>query len=218
MLTQPSTELLIQQLQPFNQIIFDLDNTLFDQRDYDRGAFEDIEQKLMQLLPANNMNGLALFLLMHKQKKGANYGYLFNDALTHYQLPNHFLKVFINLYYQHNGHYIKPCHSLISTLAEQLPQQQFFIVTNGPTKVQQTKIAKLQLNKYVNDIVICDPKFPETLKPNKYAFTLLKKRHKLSHCVMVGDSIATDGKFAQQINIPFIYFNYVKANYKNENK
>ena len=196
---------LLTQLKNYDEIIFDLDNTLFSQCDYDKGAFEDIENALTELtqLP---LLGFTQFLSQHKQKMGNNYGFLFNDALTRYQLSIAYLSVVLDKYYQHNGRYINPINSLVPHINKTFTNKKIFIVTNGPTKVQQTKIKKLSLN--VTDIIICDPKYPDTLKPKSYAYDILTKKHSLANPVMVGDSLETDGLFAKNVNIPFIHFIY----------
>ena len=198
---------LLTQLKNYDDIIFDLDNTLFSQCDYDNGAFEDIENTLTDLTQIP-LVGLAKFLSQRKNKMGNNYGFLFNDALTHYLLSIDYLPIVLNKYYQHNGHYITPTNSLLPYINEEFPNKRIFIITNGPTKVQQTKIEKLSLNLHAADIIICDPKNTDTLKPNRYAYDILNKKHKLTNPVMVGDSLETDGLFAKNVSIPFIHFTY----------
>lgn len=205
---------LISKLNNFDDIIFDLDNTLFDQKDYDIGAFEDIEIKLTALSQLT-LSGFAKFLYNHKQKMGSNYPFLFNDALTKYKLSQHYLTVMLTEYYHHNGHYIKEKKSLIPSLLTIFSTKKTFIVTNGPTIVQQTKIDKLRLKNYTSEIIICEPKLPKTLKPNRYAFDLLKNKHSLTSTVMVGDTIETDGLFAKNADIPFIHFSYIDYCHEN---
>lgn len=204
---------LIDQLKCYDDIIFDLDNTLFDQRDYDIGAFEDIENNLLKLtqLP---LVGLADFLFKLKNSKGANYRFLFNDALKEFKLSEQYLKVMLELYYQHDGRYITAVNSLLPLL-DVLKNKSIFIVTNGPSKVQNKKIEKLGLSKIVAEIIICDPFQSEKLKPNKYAYEQLRKKHTLRNTIMVGDSLTTDGMFAENANIPFIHFTYKNKRYEN---
>jgi len=201
------TCVLISKLKNYDEIIFDLDNTLFSQRDYDKGAFEDIENELKKITQSRLTN-FAQFLSLHKQKMGNDYGFLFNDTLAQYHLPADFLKVMLANYYHHDGRYIKTVNSLMPEISRSFTDKKIFVVTNGPTKVQQTKIAKLELELFATDIVICDPKAPETLKPNRYAFDKLTQKHHLIKPVMVGDSFDTDGLFAKNVNIPFIHFTY----------
>jgi putative hydrolase of the HAD superfamily len=202
------------QLSEFDEIIFDLDNTLFDQRYYDLGAFEDIASALVSLsgLPLSHF---ARFLLSHKKKMGNNYSYLFNDALEEYHLPQHYISAMLNQYYNHDGRYINHSDSLIPHIAKLLTEKSIFIVTNGPKKVQSTKVTKLKLEALSNQIIICDPKEPSTLKPEDYAFKLLNEKYHLNNVVMVGDCFETDGLFAKNSNIPFIQFTYLKSNNEN---
>lgn len=205
---------LAHQLSKYDDIIFDLDNTLFDQSDYDIGAFEEIEKKLSEITQ-RPLKDLAIFLHTHKLKMGVLYPYLFNDAIAAYKLPSHYLSVMLKIYYKHDGKYISQKASLIPALHEILNETRLFVVTNGQKNVQQTKIDRLQLNDYFCDIVLCEPKSPDSLKPNRYAFDLLNKRHNLNSVVMVGDTIETDGLFAKNAKIPFIHFSY--KDYLHEN-
>ncbi|NQY35416.1 MAG: HAD family hydrolase [Alteromonadaceae bacterium] len=205
---------LISQLAGFDEIIFDLDNTLFDQGTFDIGAFEDIESELKSLSGSPLVN-FADFLASHKKKMGNNYGYLFNDALAQYHLPNHYISPMLSKYYNHDGRYIKISDSLIPKISKLFAVKNIFIVTNGPTKVQTTKVTKLKLQALSKEIIICDPKKPNTLKPEDYAFKLLNKKHNLRNVVMVGDCFETDGLFAKNSNIPFIQFTYLKNNNEN---
>lgn len=207
-------DLLVSKLDKFDDIIFDLDNTLFDQRDYDIGAFEDIEVKLSRL-SQKNITGFTNFLYQHKQKKGANYPFLFNDALATYKLPQDYLAIMLTEYYHHDGRYIKSKNSLIPSLLTIFSTKNAFIVTNGPTVVQQTKIDKLRLKNHTCEIIICDSKSPKTLKPNKYAYNLLMNKHHLTSTVMVGDTVETDGLFAKNAGIPFIHFDYIEHCHEN---
>ncbi len=198
-------------LQPYNEVIFDLDNTLFSQQSFDSGAFTDIEHYLRSYCQVP-LEGFAQFLQQHKVKMGSNYGFLFNDALAHFQLPQTHLKSMLKHYYQHDGGNIDIKKSLLPALSQIFADKLTFIVTNGPTQVQQTKVSKLQLTNKVTDIIICDPKKPEHLKPSSYAFEQLTKKHLMINPVMVGDSLETDALFAKNINIPFIHFIYSSQN------
>jgi len=204
---------LIKALSAYDEIIFDLDNTLFSQHDFDSGAFTEIEKYLTQTCQFS-VTGFANFLQHHKIKMGSSYGYLFNDALIHYQLPLSLLNKILTIYYQHDGVNIKIKNSLLPLLEQILAEKLTFVITNGPRQVQQTKIAKLKLATKVTNIIICDPKTPEKLKPSSYAFDLLADEYPMSNPVMVGDSIEVDGLFAKKVKIPFIHFVYSRQNYE----
>lgn len=198
------TEQLFEQLITFEEIIFDLDNTLYPQEDFDRGAFEDITaalQKKSQLA----LNGMEDFLMTHKKLKGNKYNKLFNDTLDKYHLSQSLLTIMLTNYVGHDGKYINKANSLLPLIKKYLNNKKIFVVTNGPIKVQQTKLKCLAIAQYAT-IVICSSKEPKQLKPNRYAFDVLSKKHQFIKPVMVGDDYSTDGLFAKNINIPFIHF------------
>ncbi|MGV2870845.1 HAD family hydrolase [Colwellia sp. E150_009] len=197
-------EQLFEQLTPFSEVIFDLDNTIYSQQDFDRGAFEDITTALKEecSLP---ITGFADYLSYLKEIKGNKYNKLFNDALAKYQLPNTLLPVMLASYSAHDGRYIKQADSLVPLIKKHLKSKKVFVVTNGPVQVQTTKLKRLGLPDWVT-FVICSSKIPEQLKPNRYAFDKITKQHPCSKPVMVGDDHTTDGLFADKVNIPFIHF------------
>ncbi len=195
---------LFEQLKDYDEVIFDLDNTLFFQQDYDRGAFEDIESVLKEVNSVN-CTGIANFLLAHKQLKGNKYPSLFNDALSKYHLPKHLLAIMLEYYTQHDGRYISAEKSLIPSVKKHLIDKKLFIVTNGREIVQSTKLKCLAVEKFAVSL-ICSPKNSLQLKPNRFAFDELSKQHDFINPVMVGDDLTTDGLFARNCNIPFIHF------------
>jgi len=203
------TAQLFEQLVSFNEIIFDLDNTLYHQEDFDRGAFEDIAYALKKEthLPLNN---IANFLINHKKIKGNKYNKLFNDALTKYDLPQDLLPIMLSQYSLHNGRRISNESSLIPLIKKYLTNKKIFVVTNGPIKVQQTKVSCLAIEEFAT-VIICSSNEPKQLKPNPYAFNQLSKKYSFIKPVMVGDDRSTDGVFASNVNIPFIHFDITQA-------
>ena len=203
-------ESLVEQLMSFDEIIFDLDNTIYPQQDYDRGAFEDITKVLRTecVLP---LPDFAEDLLAFKEIKGNKYNRLFNDVLSKYQLPETLLPIMLAHYANHDGRYINQAHSLVPIIKSQLSHKKIFIVTNGLVQVQTTKVNRLGLNQWLT-VVICSATKPEQLKPSRYAFDEITKQHACSNPVMVGDDLSTDGLFAQAVNIPFLHFDIRQTN------
>jgi FMN phosphatase YigB (HAD superfamily) len=195
---------LFEQLKAYDEVIFDLDNTLFYQQDYDRGAFEDIELYLKKLNTVSS-SGIANFLLAHKQLKGNKYPKLFNDALSQFHLPANLLAIMLERYTQHDGRYISAEKSLIPSVKKHLTDKKLFVVTNGRETVQSTKLKCLAVEKFAVSF-ICSPKNSLQLKPSRFAYDELSKQHEFINPVMVGDDLTTDGLFARNCNIPFIHF------------
>ncbi|MBA6253843.1 MAG: putative hydrolase of the HAD superfamily [Francisellaceae bacterium] len=197
-------EQLFEQLAEFEEIIFDLDNTLYQQKDFDRGAFEDITAALKKESQLT-LDGMEDFLMTHKKFKGNKYNKLFNDTLDKYHLSQSLLPIMLTNYFSHNGRYINKESGLMPLIKKHLVNNRIFVVTNGPIMVQETKVRRLALEEYAT-IVICSSKEPQQLKPNSYAFDELSKKNYFIKPVMVGDDHSTDGLFATNVNIPFIHF------------
>ena len=202
-----SVEALSSEVQRYQSLIFDLDNTLYPQRDFDSGAFTEIERRMTGTF--NKGAGLAAVLLEAKRTLGPRYPHLFDDVIVRFNLPSASLSTMMHIYRQHKG-----CNIAIqSSIREFLRNQQqagkaLFVVSNGHTDIQEAKLERLGLKKFLNDYVICNPSAPERLKPNPWAYQKLRARHSLCRAVMIGDTPEIDGAFADNCHIPFIHFQF----------
>ena len=89
-------------------------------------------------------------------------------------------------------------------------KKKLFLVTNGFKKRQSNKIKNLGIKKFFKKIFILDGK-TKKLKPSitdvPYLVTLIKKSKKLKG-VYIGDNKYSDKKFAKNLKIKFIFFQF----------
>lgn len=201
-------EQLFEQLKNYDVIIFDLDETLYSQEDFDKGAFFDAFAELCTDIPADRF---VRQLVSYKKVKGAEYRKLFNDALSWLEQPIEIhLQACIERYRKHDGRYLQSENSLAPLLAKlNAKQKKLFLVTNGWPEIQNTKIDKLGLRCFFHEIYICQPGnnvLPAKPDPKVLSYLPLGESVR---CVMVGDNPETDGKFAENGRVDFLFYQYV---------
>lgn len=189
-------------------IIWDLDNTLYDQRDYDRGAFMEIGRALAPKDEAK-AEELAAFLLRRKAEMGPHYRELFNDVLALVTAPALTVGQCVGLYHGHEGRLMSPERSLAPLLRILGSRARMAVVSNGRAATQLRKIARLGLTPLLTAVVVADPADSIfALKPDPAAWTWLAQQHDFAGAVMVGDDEAIDGGFARNAGIGYIPFRF----------
>lgn len=204
------TKLLFYFLKNYKYIIFDLDNTIYDFRDFDYGAFKEIFKFLKIKISESKLIKFINFRQKNLLKKK-----LIDKYLEKLDIPKNSTKKAISIFRNHKCKYINKKESL-NKLLQRLKNKNklLYMISNGERKRQNKKINKLKIKKYFEKIIICPPK-KNKLKPFKFGFDkIYKKKMILKEIVMVGDS-EIDKMFAKKCNIKFIKFKYINKRYEN---
>ena len=200
-----SIDHLEQALSGYDDLLFDLDNTLFPTTDYDYGAFADIAE----LYPT--AHGLAEYLIRQKQLQGARHRHLFDDAIAAFQLPSSAMTKMVCCYHQHDGRLVQADPDYLALLHNlKRKGHRLFLISNGRPSIQQSKLKRLGFSKLFTAICICDGSAEWPLKPDPQVFLTLHERYHLRNAVMIGDTPEIDGQFALACNIPFLHHCYHK--------
>lgn len=199
---------LKQQLMAYQGILFDLDNTIFLQTKFDHSAFCEISHHMAAKYQLDQQQ-LFSFLVKHRSAPPPYKHDLFGCCCREFNLATEEAMLMVQLFRQHQPEKLQ-LHLLYQQLLTELLQQDktLLLVTNGIGSIQQTKINKLQLNRYFKEMVICTTEGQMPLKPNPAAFMYLKEKYRCSSWVMVGDLTETDGLFAKNSGIDFIQHQY----------
>ncbi len=193
-------------------VIFDLDDTLYSEKDYVRSGFREIsdylgggyEDKLWSYFEAGKPAIDELLKELNRNDEKASV---------------------LNIYRKHKPN-IRLHHDAIDTIL-QLKEKgiRVGIITDGRPEGQRNKIEALGLNKYISEenmIITDELGGTQFRKPCDIAFRILQKRWKLpaSEIVYVGDNPVKDFQAPQQLGMRFIlYCNYnglyfdAKSNY-----
>ena len=188
-------------LDKYEHILFDLDNTIYNQSDFDYIQFYTFFRKYFDDELAQEH---AERLVLYKEQQPYGHKTLFNDYFSQMNLD---LKVsdFVKSYRTPSRSVLYNSPSLKKLLLDLKDKgKHLYLITNGYRLAQNIKIDSLGIREVFDDIHILDPNKNLQLKPSSdvcKSFNFKKK-----HMVFVGDNKEVDGVFAKNCSIDFIHF------------
>lgn len=192
-----------------------MDNTLYDQHEYEYKVFKLISEEVQKRY---GLNGRIYYkILVSMYNKGIKER-LFDKAFMELDknLPNDwefFIERIILPIYRHSNVEIKPWKEAVKIL-EKLRSKHIIIalITNGNVEVQRNKIRLLKIGHLFDKIYISDSFIPPLRKPLTGMFELFLKDFDLepSAVIHIGDDEKLDGS-CEKLGIKFI-----KAHGKND--
>ena len=194
-------------------IIFDLDDTLYDEMQFVRGGFEAVSSYTSK--NANvNQNVVYQLLLDVLEKHGR--GQTFDIALKKLGLYNkNLIPKLVKVYRTH-----KPKLSLYSevrTVLSTLRKQGYKLglITDGNVEVQRNKVEALKIKDFFDCIIFSDEYGIEKQKPNPFPYQKALKELKASarETIYVGDNPYKDFVSAKKLGIHTIRI--MRGQYKN---
>lgn len=208
--------ILKKKLSYFDIIIFDLDDTIYSQVQFDNPSLFHVSKFLKKIL---NEDEVIIFKQLRKLKKirrGISPGLVFNKFLKKKKIfkKKKIILKCISIFQNYACKELKKSNSLKNLLKYLYKKKILFLVTNGHIKRQSNKIKYLGINRYFKKIFILDGK-KKKIKPSiKDVLYLLKfiKKYKWLKSVYVGDNIISDKKFAHNLKIPFVYYQFPMNN------
>lgn len=209
-LSQPASLLLA--LRGLSRVVFDLDGTLYDTRDFDRAALAFVASWL------RTKSGLTLEALSEdlwkRRESNRHYTLMFDDVLAEFGLPADWKDECISRFRSYSGFELKTARSLKSEL-EMLRNGgcRLALVSNGYASIQERKLQMLDMSKLFDLCVFCDPRVPEQLKPSFWAWSQLSDWRAEHACAYVGDD-AVDAAFAATGGVQFLSFTFRSTSYE----
>jgi putative hydrolase of the HAD superfamily len=173
-------------------VAFDLDDTLFLERDYVRSGFQAADRFLKDRLdPPRDWFGP----LWADFQAGVR-GHAFNRAL---QAAGHapeaaLVADLVRCYRTHRPN-LTPCDDVVPALdALRLPPERLGVITDGPVEMQRAKFEALDLAPRFGPVIYTDLWGVEFRKPHPRAFEEFEKcaRCPADRCVYVSDNPAKD--------------------------
>lgn len=169
--------------------IFDLDDTLYDERQYVESGLQavaNMAEKQWQLNPLTSYN--VLIQLLDKQGRGR----IFDDWLNAHNLATKAnIKKCISCYRLHKPAINMPekHHQLLRSLPKPL-----YLVTDGNKVVQQNKIEALGIAHYFKRTFITHRFGIKHAKPSTYCFEIIKRTENCQwqDMMYIGDNPAKD--------------------------
>lgn len=188
-------------------VIFDLDDTLYSEKEYVRSGYHAVAKRLPQLEDVEQKLWNAF-----EHGKSAVDDVLINEGIYTEKMKQSCLETYrchqpdIHLY-----------DGVLPMLVE-LRKEGFLtgIITDGRPEGQRAKIKALGLEQYMNHIIITD-EFggTEYRKPNQKAFVLMKEYFSVDYDEMcyVGDNIKKDFIAPEKLGIRMVWFRNIDGLY-----
>ena len=199
--------ILKKKLEKYKIIIFDLDNTIYNEKNFIYPSLKNVSKFLRTKIDLDE-NEIQKQLLILKNKKQK----IFDKFLSKFSVKKinfkSLVKKTINEYQSYNCNNLKKVSSLKNILKFFYKKKTLFLVTNGNRLRQRNKIKKLGINKFFKKIYILDNNY-DYIKPSIKSVNSLKKFIKeigFKNAVYVGDNKIIDKAFAKNLKISFINF------------
>ncbi len=177
---------LMQHLDGLKAILFDLDDTLYSEKEYVKSGYKAVAD----ILPEIKDVELKLWKAFEEKKSAI-------DELLHYEgiYSNELKQKCLEVYRHHQPHI--HLYGGVAEMLNVLRKQGFAIgiITDGRPEGQRAKIKAMDLEQYVDHIIVTDELGgAEYRKPNEKAFQLMKEKMGVSFCetCYVGDNILKD--------------------------
>jgi len=177
-------------------VVFDLDDTLYAERDFVRSGFEAVAVWGEGALGLDAAESLEEMLAIFEQEGS---GRVFNAWLAAHDLPlEPWLGQAIEVYRGHRPK-IRPFPDAVPALERLSGKFRLGLVTEGPARAQRNKLEALGLGDFFEAVVILGFEDRERWKPDPYPFGLLLERMGLEgeQALYVGDNPAKDFKGAR---------------------
>ncbi len=208
-ITQPDA--LMQELGRESRIVFDLDGTLYDTRDFERPALEAVVAWLRKK-SGRPLECMTKSLWFRRERDRHRPG-LFDDWLREQRLPVTWGAECQRRFHAHPGTELETAGSLKARLATlHTGDRRLGLVSNGNPELQQRKLTRLGMADIFDIRIFCDPKLPERLKPSPWAWTQLAKWRGAQPAVYVGDD-PVDAEFAAAGAVRFVPFKFRSPSY-----
>jgi putative hydrolase of the HAD superfamily len=191
-------------LSAVSRIVFDLDGTLYDTRDFERPALASVVDWL-RCESGRQLDGMVPQLWSRRETARHRAG-LFDEMLSEYGLPVSWGAECARRFHDYAGAELGQSHSL-KDLVEALRSggSRLALVSNGYTALQKRKLHLLGLDEMFDVCVYCDPRKPERLKPSTWAWEELAAWRSTLPAVYVGDD-PVDAAFAVAGGARFVPF------------
>lgn len=183
-------------------IIFDLDNTLFDSRQFFIGSFDVITNYISDKYNMSK-DEMVCTLIKLLDEKTSMHPHLFDDFIKIHNIPFDELHSIIALFNNFNGK-IYPYSDTISTL-EKIQERDLKIglVTDGDVSRQKRKLKLLKITEYFDVIIFTKELEPKpSCIPFEQAALLLGLKPK--DCVYIGDNPLLDFTGSKKIGMQTI--------------
>jgi len=184
-----------------NAILFDLDDTLYDEMQFVKGGFKAVS---FYIARQHHLNQRDVYQLLIKTLERHGRGHVFDIALDKLDLQNHYtVSILVEMYRTHQPHLslYPDAVALLSALKKK--RYKLGLITDGNVKAQRNKVDALKLQRFFDCIIFSDKYGADKRKPNPFPYEkMLKELHaKAEEAVYVGDNPQKDFVSAKKIGM-----------------
>lgn len=207
------TQRLLARLHALSHVVFDLDGTLYDTRDFERPALAAVVAWLEER-SSRRLTAMTHLLQARREAERHRPG-LFDDALRANGLPVEWGAECLSRFRDYPGPELSACPTLRDPLtALRMRGCRLALVTNGHPPLQQRKMRLLGLEPLFDQCVYCDPAHAVRLKPSVWGWEQLQAWRGAARVGYVGDD-PVDAQFAQAGGAQFVSFAFRNPRYGN---
>jgi putative hydrolase of the HAD superfamily len=195
-------------------IIFDLDDTLYSEKDFVLSGFQAVASWASANLGISEETGYTtLFDLYHQGVRNNT----FNKWLTIHQIDKPELVTNLLDIYRHHSPTISPFPESIELLKTLTRSYKIGLVSDGYLEVQQRKWTALGLDSFFDAVVFSDSLGRENWKPSTAPFELVLERLNIApeFSVYIGDNPRKDFFGARQLGMYTIQVKRTESEYGN---
>jgi putative hydrolase of the HAD superfamily len=178
-------------------VIFDLDGTLYDERDFVKSGFEAVARHISAKYALDFEQ--VFHILMQDFKCGLR-GKNFDSLLSKLKLPHAEVDNLVTIYREHEPK-IRLYPDAEPTLKQLKGSFKLGLITDGCEETQENKIAALNIKGYFDAVIITDSLGKEHRKPSEKPFKVMlsKLGIKTTEAIYVGDNPMKDFVAAKRL-------------------
>ncbi|OOR22363.1 HAD family hydrolase [Bacillus cereus] len=194
-------------------IVFDMDDTLYKEKDYVVSGFKAVDDWIKENYGEIGFYNIAIRLFNSGERK-----FVFNKTLEKLDI-DYDEKLISNLIEQYRFH--KPDIQLLEeadwVLNNLVNTVKIGLISDGYLVAQERKINALNLKERVHSIILTDKLGKECWKPSKIPYEKISKELQVPHqqCVYIGDNLSKDFITAKKLKWLTIHINREDGIYHN---
>ncbi len=183
-------------------IIFDLDDTLYDEKKYVKSGFK---ASALFLERKTGIPSARIYKKLLDSFRKFGRGKNFNIVLDHFGISHVAIKDMVRIYQRHTPD-IQISKRVRATLRHLEQNYKLCLITNGWPWVQKKKIDSLGLRRIFNLVLYAEENGHRFKKPHKKYFIKAMRHFRVRpHEVLVaGDDPVADGEGAKSVGVAFI--------------
>ncbi|MFY0758461.1 HAD family hydrolase [Metabacillus dongyingensis] len=198
---------------PIKAIVFDMDDTLYYEKDYVKSGFKEIEKWIIERYHVEGFYNVAIDIFNKGERK-----YIFNETLNQLNIKynEESIENLINIYRLHN-----PSITLLNdskwVLDHLHKKVKVGLISDGYFDVQANKVHALGIKDQFDSIVLSDQFGRAHWKPSYKPYELTVKNLEVSHseCMYIGDNVIKDFITAKKLGWKTVHIEREIGVYKN---